>query len=530
MRRGFFARRFFQIASLILSVLAFPSIVIAQNPTPDFWQCNNRIGGAWNFGTAPFACDVDPFGDPEILNSIFELSVLDDQASRAAERPRYMQELQPILRDIAEYYLRRRKPDVSSAEMRAWIRAWYAIAHQESFWSHYRQRDGVLKMMRGDFGHGHGLLQVDDRWHFVAVRDGIAAHLIDHAMYAMDEYYAAWQRAPAQSCVSSSTDYVARTRSAWSAYNGGPSRICRWTNPNSPHAPKDRQFFEKYQSQTWNNFIEDFDKVASVDVVCLAEGNTNCGGGGGTDPDPEQPNQGVLYAHAGGACVFDGAEFQCVENLRDSACLAASYSLADFEINEIDERFFESVAVNELDRHQLCTGSGLDLYRVGSAAVFGKNINLRSTPGGERLATVPRGSVMQILDFEVRPAADYPRYYMVEYNGDRGYVYAGNMGSSLSWLSPSNRRNVSPQYIVMPGNIGRIQARSGINLRATPGGRRLTAVGFQRDFEVQSIVVTGEENEVYYEIQAGSSRGYIYGGRIIPDTTTDDWLKLVQVN
>ncbi len=513
-----FYLRAFMLASFLLTINV--SIAEAQNPTPNFWKCNNRIGGAWNFGKAPYACDVDPFGDPNILGDIYGVSVLIDGVPLSEERPRYMQELQPMLRDLAEFYLRRRKPDVSTAEMNAWIRAWYAIAHQESFWSHYRRgSDGRLKMMRGDFGHGHGLLQVDDRWHFVAVRDGVAANLVEHGIYAMDEYYAAWQRAPNQSCVSSPTDYVARTRSAWSAYNGGPSRICRWTNPNSPHASKDQQFYQKYQNQSWSNHIEDFNRESSVDMVCLAEGNSNCNGGG----EVLRPEQGVLYAHNGGACVFDGAEFQCLPNLRDNACLVASFSLADTDVYELDNRFLEGANVNILDRHSVCTGSGIDLYRVGSVVVFGKNINMRATPGGERISTVPKFTVVQILDYEIRAQSLFPRYYMVQYRGEFGYVYAGDLDNSIEWLSPSPNRVVDPQPIVALGNKGEIVARNGINVRETPGGRKITAVRNGRVFTVLSVEFRGEENQIYYKIDTGNQRGFIYGGRVIPDSTTADW-------
>ena len=37
-------------------------------------------------------------------------------------------------------------------------------------------------------------------------------------------------------------NYQNLIRGSWSAYNGGPSQFCRFTNPNDPHAGKDKGF------------------------------------------------------------------------------------------------------------------------------------------------------------------------------------------------------------------------------------------------------------------------------------------------
>src|SRR5690606_23104670 len=141
---------------------------------------------------------------------------------------RYMREMHAIIRDAAIYYLKKRKPNVSNQELDAWVTAILTITAQESYTSHYRKAtNGKLKMMRGDVGHGHGLMQVDDRAHFNAIKQGLGWNLMTHMAYALDIYYSAWQKAPSKSCVGRETNYEARTRAAWSAYNGGSGSICR---------------------------------------------------------------------------------------------------------------------------------------------------------------------------------------------------------------------------------------------------------------------------------------------------------------
>lgn len=39
-----------------------------------------------------------------------------------------------------------------------------------------------------------------------------------------------------------SVNYTDLVRGSWSAYNGGPSSFCRFADPSSPHAPKDKGF------------------------------------------------------------------------------------------------------------------------------------------------------------------------------------------------------------------------------------------------------------------------------------------------
>ena len=221
----------------------------------DWWRCPERLDGDWTFGRAPYGCDVEAFGSAETVRTGFSAYIFDDARPREEERIRYMEQFGGFLGKAAGAYIRSRRPDVTEAEVSAWRHAVYATAHQESFWSHYREgriRGGpILTMLRGDQGHGHGLMQIDDRYHTDAIASGVGWRLDENLTYGLDIYFEGWRRAPDQWCVVSATDWEARARAAYSAYNGGPAQICRWTDPDDPWARNDQGFYDKYTRQQW---------------------------------------------------------------------------------------------------------------------------------------------------------------------------------------------------------------------------------------------------------------------------------------
>lgn len=226
----------------------------------DWENCPEPLAGNWTFGRAPWGCAVEQVGSAERVRADFGDAIFDDGADhRSVERDRYMNVLYEFLATTAADYLRDRRPDVSAEEVQAWRRAVLATAHQESFWTHYRSTDGdsggVLTMIRGDSGHGHGLMQIDDRWHTDPVEKGVGWVLDENFLYALDIYYDGWQRAPDSDCVDAPNAWESRARSAYSAYNGGPSQLCRWTDPDHRWAGNDEGFHEKYTYQRWLDHV-----------------------------------------------------------------------------------------------------------------------------------------------------------------------------------------------------------------------------------------------------------------------------------
>ncbi len=149
-----------------LFVLFATNTTIAANSTANYWQCDHKVGGKWTFGQIPNACDIAPFAAPSLVKQMYQPAIFDTTITNDTDR--YMQVMYGVIQDISKQYLLKRKANASNEEIKQWQRAVFSIAHQESFWSHYRKTsDGRLKMVRGDYGHGHGLMQIDDRWHYL---------------------------------------------------------------------------------------------------------------------------------------------------------------------------------------------------------------------------------------------------------------------------------------------------------------------------------------------------------------------------
>ena len=514
--------------SFTLAVIAFVAALIpfegkaAANPTPDYWKCVNRVGGSWAFGRAPYACDAVAFGDDKFITTNMKALVFNDKVEASGERVRYMSEMYRAMRDIAQHYFHSRKPTASAEEQAAWLRAMLALAHQESYWSHYRgASDGRLKMMRGDSGHGHGLMQVDDRWHFVAVKAGKGWNFVENMIYGMEEYYASWQRAPSSGCVRYATDWRSRSRAAYSAYNGGSGKICRWTNPKDAWARNDQGYAEKYDGLAWNAYAQNTSAAAGIDAACLIEGGEVCPPGGVS----QQWLGKLLVLSDGSACALDANKaLHCMAERRDAVCLS---NYARFDENAVVSLSVNAVAVlkrNNHDRHACAASYPSKVNRVGNYVKLGKDINLRATPAGSIVTVLPRGKLVQVLDFEVRAQDSLDRYYRVAYNGKFGYFYAGDKADHASWAA-SVAAPAGTHVVPVSGDRIAIQPASGINLRATPGGTLLTTLPRGTVLPVGAWEVRNGSNDIYYRVSYGGRTGYLYAGQLLPNSTQGSWVR-----
>ena len=115
--------------------------------------------------------------------------------------------------------------------------------------------------MRGDYGHGHGLVQVDDRWHFVEVNQGIGWDIIQNLKYGLEQFYSGWEKIKVSPAIHEHLTGRIKPGSIL-LLQWGPSKTCRWSNPGDRWAQNDRGYLEKYQGQTWQRYISDTEKPA----------------------------------------------------------------------------------------------------------------------------------------------------------------------------------------------------------------------------------------------------------------------------
>lgn len=252
---------------------SFISSLISHDPL----RCERQVKGTYDFGRAPNGCDIENYIQRTSARLVYAPLILDERSLDAKERDRYVNTLHSVLRDAATYYLRKRKPGVSAAEIQAWRIGIMATAFQESYWSHYRyaKQDGRLKFVRGDNLHGHGLMQIDDRIHRKFILSGQALDLVRNLTYGLDIYFLGWERALRSGCVRSPTDWIARARSAYAFYNSGHD-LCRWTNPAAKFAKNDQFQARWLAERPWERAVTDPSQRAPFVVECAMQG-VNCG-------------------------------------------------------------------------------------------------------------------------------------------------------------------------------------------------------------------------------------------------------------
>lgn len=512
----------------------------AQNPTPNNWKCVESVGGEWHFGRAPNACRVSTFQNEADVRQYWPQVTFRDSNSRTSERNRYMAEMNELLTGMGVAYLKKRKPSASSAEQAAWTKALLALAHQESFWSHYRTgTDNKLRMMRGDFGHGHGLMQVDDRWHFVHVKEGGAARIQDNIIYALDLIYKEWQRAASASCVGGASNYVARTRAMYSAYNGGPSKLCRWTNPNDTWARNDKNYWDKFSSQSWVRYIDNRTTYA-YNFNCLVQGGgLQCFDQEAEEPtspaDPTDPNDEDLSVLSKLQIYTVSEDYHCTWNDKFLSCLP--YSMGQSAVQCLKDLWGLDAATQPVDLASVTSVNvetkminpstkcrSQALVQIGDYVEAVVNINLRKTPGGDKISVIAKNKTYQVLDNYVNSVSGI-RYYLVTDGKDTGYVHGGTNEDYYTYLVPSSKQS-AVRYVANLGDRIMVTGPYGINLRATAAGTLILNIPNGERLNVKGRIIRNDDRDVYYKVEYKGHTGYIYSGRLAPSPTTQDWTEV----
>jgi len=498
----------------------------AQNPTPNDWLCDNKVGGTWSHGRAPSGCDGATFGPDGFVRGNYGPLIFNDALTRSTEQKRYMQELYATVRDAAERYIVLRKPEVDAEEKAAFQWGVFALLRQESFWSHYRDAQlasglpYILKMMRGDSGHGHGMMQLDDRYHFVPVSEGKGWNMMQNFGYSIEIYYDAWKKAPA-SCLAGRTVDASywrdRARSAWSAYNGGPTRICRWQNTADANAAKDKSYLDNYEKKYWEADVADKSKPTAIDVACLMDNGSQC-------PLPSSGGDwtGKLLKVGSGACVLANDTVHCVDALRDAVCLSA---ITPFDASQALTVYgYEINAKKRVDynRNQLCRAGVPGLLSIGSAFATSAPQPLRGSVDGAVIASLPAGSY-QVLDFELRDAQLQERYYRIQQGGLDGWVYAGNRDTHAGIATAAAPGG--PGVLPYVGDWVEVATTSNLNMRDTPAGLLRGSLPRGTKLQVKEIYATTSLNNLYYLVDFNGQDGWINAGNVYPSNTLASWTK-----
>jgi hypothetical protein len=510
-----------RVIALILSLGA--GVASARNKTPDFYKCNNRVGGTWSFGRAPYACDSNVFGEDLFVFQNYNDFVFSDQRNRADEEIAYMSRLHQAVQQVLSWYLLERNPEASAQEQALWEQAIFAKLHQESFWSHYRLTNkNSLKHMRGDFGHGHGISQIDDRWHFVKINEGVGWDLFENLIYGLDVFYKEWVRAANAKCVKTPNS-TSRVRAAYSAYNGGPSQLCRWTNPAHRWARNDKNYLDKFKKRGWEKYIQD-DYPIKVDPICLAKKN------GGCHVDGDQmtfANGDLIKIDNKNVCVFKNDRLECLENSEDLACMSALYPGVTDKAKKVSSEMIAEYSKKFYDRYETCKKAQPALTNIGEYISIKKSINVRRTPGGGKLTVAKKGSTLEVLDFYIDSQLSKSLYYKINYKNKTGYIFAGNIETADAWAVEIKHFEPTDGLLSSKGARIRINIKSGINHRRTIGGKKIRAIPHGTRLTVIDRRIVGSKQKVYYKVKYRGSYGWIYTGAMKPVDHLSKWTQKI---
>lgn len=532
------------ILVLVGCVLSF-NPVFAQVNTVDFWLCDSRQGGSWTVGRAANICLVNPFQQPSEVQSYWSQVTYDDNkynsstTMRAQENTRYSNEMNALVDGFARNYYIMRTPSASTAEVEAWTKAVLAVSYHESIWTHYRKgTDGKMRMLRGDFGHGHGLMQVDDRWHFAYVKDGGGARLQDNLIYGLDLYYSLWTKAAKASCVGGAGNYLARTRATYSMYNGGEGSVCRWTNTSHKWYKNDKNFWDHYQIQGWKKNLTNA-QTFKYNFSCLVQdGGLKCFDDSNPLPPIVVPNPNPKDSVSNFAlsleelyfvqsknlnCTWNNSFLSCLPSNLGTQCLMDLFGIdQDKELIDLESKTSQVVTTKMINPDTKCKSDG-DI-KIGDFILTQANINLRKTPGGTRITTVASNQKFQVLDVYTSDTSKIT-YYLVSSKSGVGYIYTGTPNVSSSYVRKVES-NGATKIIASEGEMIEVTGGAGINMRSTPGGNLQLTIPHRERLVVISRLIRGDERYVYYKVKYKGAEGYIYSGRLAPTPNVNTWTEV----
>lgn len=510
-------------------------------------DCFAKDAGDWNWGEAPSGCEANRFGDTSRIKFIYHDFVFDRTTTTPDEHRRdYVTAMHALLRDLSTEYIRAKKPDVQDDEVKAFVEAIEAVAHQETYWSHYRVgKDGRYKLMTGDKNISHGMMQINQKYHASKERD-TSFDLVGNVGFGIEHFYAKWEMASRARCINRvknqkrAQTLVNITRAAYSAYNGGSDAICRWTNPGHPWAKNDKNYFGKLTGKKWSEWVRTDDHKLAIDLACIRSGDDLCAIA--KERKGEYLASRPLLLEDGSTCIVgEGRQLECARDLRVFTCLAAltpdlksseplKISASDSEVAKLTRRYHE-------DRMTLCQASEQGFALIGDAVIAKQDLAVRAAVGGRVVGYAKKGLGFQVLDIEVSLDPKAKRYYRIRLNAKtEGWIDAGTADTTAKLLTVEPKAfgdlgKFITAWLPTKGSRVEIAKADGVKLLVAPetGATRAEIKGQIAKGEtpvVEEIKVLGAANEIWLRVNNGQDVGYIFAGRTYPTTTVQEWVKV----
>jgi hypothetical protein len=408
--------------------------------------------GGW--GALDLGCDADQFGDISRIESIYPAFVYNRRVPDAdyqAHITKYITNMNSIIREVAKDYYLQRVPDAKPATLRAWMRAAVAVGAHESMLSHYRiAGDGRYKLMTGDHLVSHGVMQVNQEYHANKELDS-SFDLVGNIVGGLDTYFVEWNRAINSSCFNTAngknpsleTIFENRARSAYSAYNGGPGRLCRYTDRGNKWKGNDEKFFDSYHNRPYMKYVSDENQAPPVNVKCLMNGDDLCAMAKPAR-DKYVKSRPLVFPDGKTCLTADGTNYECATDMRVFSCLAKiDPDVLDNDPLKMDKPPTFAKIHTISDREPLCKKAVQGLIDVGSMIVLRKEILLRESVGGSPIGNTKIGRIYQVQDYDLRLGGKTERYYKIKTSGGtEGWIYGGDDQDRDEWLQVASASEI----------------------------------------------------------------------------------------
>ncbi|MBN8539433.1 MAG: hypothetical protein J0L82_03520 [Deltaproteobacteria bacterium] len=530
------------VLGLAAAVIVFIASESAKSRIPFVRDCPGKDAGDWNWGEAPSACEASRFGEVSRIKFIYSDFALDRTRGEDPEhRKDYVTNLHALLRELSMEYIKAKNPGVSKAEADAFALAIEAVAHQETYWSHYRVgKDGRYKMMVGDSNVSHGIMQINMNYH-ASKDDDRSFDLVGNIGFGIELFYRKWESASKARCgqrAKKQTDdqyYQNITRAAYSAYNGGSDAICRWTNPKHAWAKNDKNFFGKLNGQAWSEWVRVEDQKIRIDVGCVRSGDEICAVA--QPRTTESLEDRPLVLDDGMSCIIGKGQLECARDYRIAKCLVAQRPdlnvAGALKLKATDPALSKLKRLVHTDRMALCGKAHPDAALIGDIVKLNENVGIRmKVEGGVTISTAKKGQMFQVIDVELPFDALGNRLYKVMLTPSQtGWISAGPTSSGEKTVSVYSRSTAQPPkslklWLPTVGSQIEIAKADGTKLLVSPDGEGKTTLAKGEKAVVEEVKILGAANEIWLRVKTASDSGYIYSGSTYPNMTIDQWVKV----
>lgn len=539
------------ISGMALAALAVTSSEKAFSNVPFIRDCQGKDPGVWQWGEAADGCDAKRYGSVSRIKYVYPEFVFDRTTATDVERRKdYVTNVNALLRDLATKYIRDRRPDVQDDEVAAFVKAIHAVAQQETYWSHYRIASaGGYKLTTGDHNISHGMMQINQRYHASKDQDR-SFDIIGNVSFGIEHYFDEWENALKAKCTmrvknqSREQTFENVTRSAYSAYNGGPGAICRWTNPKHPWAKNDRNYLKKLKEQNWSEFVRDENHKLNVNLDCARSGDDFCAVA--KDRLNEFIGSRALVMEDGSTCVTtDGKTLQCAKDVRVFTCLAGMSeevaSATPLKVKSSDRQIMEMKRTFVENRLELCQKAFPDIASIGDVVTTNVAIAVKSEIGGRTVGFTKKGQALQVLDVDVELDEAHLRNYRVRLsNKVEGWIAAGTKDTAEKIATVTHLQMAPPaktvtQYLPAKGGQVVIAKTDGLSLLSShesddwsPPQTTIAKLTPGTVAEVQDVLISSAANEIWLQVKTPAGEGYVYAGRTYPSSTVDQWVTVRQ--